>query len=299
VRSATMAANTRAVFLAGETQPPAIHSLCHWLNGQTRAPVDLVPSSDPETEDHGAAFSALLSDLEARRIRLLIVLDANPVYDAPDASQAAALFSAVPFSLHCGLYRDETAERCQWHLPLSHALESWGDLRSIDGAAALMQPMIRPLYDTRSAAEIIALLAGAPTQSARDMVRATWPEAGGTEGESWWRRTLHDGVVPNSASAPVTMTAKMPAILPPQAERLTLVVAAHPTLWDGRYANNAWLQECPAPFTKEVWGNAVAFAPEDARAMGIVHGGGVTLRRGQKRVDAVAAVIAGQPRGVV
>jgi Fe-S-cluster-containing dehydrogenase component/anaerobic selenocysteine-containing dehydrogenase len=299
IRSATMGANTRAVFLAGEGQPPAIHSLCHWLNAQTRAAVDLVPSSDPEAEDHGAAFSALLSDLEANRIRLMIVLDVNPVYDAPDASQASAMFSAVPFSIHCGLYRDETAERCQWHLPLSHALESWGDLRSIDGTAALMQPMIRPLYDTRTSAEVIALLAGAPAQSARESVRATWPEAAGTEGESWWRQTLHDGVVPNSASAPVTMTAQMPALPLRKPERLMLVVASHPTLWDGRYANNAWLQECPAPFTKEVWGNAVAIAPEDAHDMGIAHGGSITLRRGQMRVDAVAAVIGGQPRGVL
>jgi molybdopterin-containing oxidoreductase family iron-sulfur binding subunit len=296
-----MRGQTRGLILAGETQSPAVHALCHWLNAKLNAPVDYVPPADPEADDHEASFSALLTAIDRKEIRTLLVLDANPVYDCAASSHVADAIAALPFSIHCGLYRDETAEPCRWHLPLSHGLESWGDIRSPDGTTAFIQPLIRPLYDTRTAQEFIVLLAGGNARSARDLTRETWRDSVANDFEIWWRRALVEGIVPGSAPAPVAVTARMPVLpAPPQlSNALSLTILPHPALWDGRYANNAWLQECPAPFTKEVWGNAVHMSPQDAAALDIAHGDAVTLRRGETAVDAVAAVLNGHPPGML
>jgi Fe-S-cluster-containing dehydrogenase component len=291
--------SARGLILAGDTQPPAIHALAHGLNAQLHAPVDLVQSADPEEQDHAASFGTMLQALDSRQIRTLIIFDANPVYDAPDAAQIGLAIAAVPFSVHFGMYRDESAERCQWHLPLSHALESWNDIRSIDGTAALIQPLIRTLYDTRAAPEALNLLAGGPTLSARNLVRASWPEAAAENGDRWWTEALTSGVVQNSASQAISAIPMMsPAATTTQTATNFSLVLSPSSLWNGRYANNAWLQECPAPFTKEVWGNAVHFSPQDAARLGFSHGDAVTLRRGRTEVEAVAAVLPGQASGV-
>ena len=289
----------RGLILAGETQSGSVHALAHFLNSQLHAPVDLLNPADPEEQNHAASFSAFLRDVESGQIRSLIILDANPVYDSADSSRLAKAIAAIPFSVHCGSYANETAEACHWHLPLSHPLESWGDLKSPGGAILLMQPLIRTLYDTRSSVELLNLLTMAAPISARDLVRANWMPSAGSDFEKWWRQSLTTGVVPNSSPAPVSATVVMPSLEtlqdPPQGVTLSLVPS--PSVWDGRYANNAWLQECPAPFTKEVWGNAVQLSPEDAARIGVGSGDAIILRRGNSEIEAVAAVLKGQPEG--
>lgn len=291
----------RALVLAGEAQPPVVHALAHFLNSQLHAPVDLLNPADTEERDHAASFAAFLQDLVSGQIRSLIILDVNPVYDSADTRQIAKAIAAVPFSVYCGIHANETASTCHWHLPLSHPLESWGDLKSPGGATLLMQPLIRTLYDTRSPTEVLNLLVMAPAAGARDIVRATWMPSGGSDFEQWWRESLTAGVVPNSAPQPVSATARMPSFQTAQdpPTGLTVTLSPSPTVWDGSYANNAWLQECPAPFTKEVWGNAVQLSPEDAQRIGVGFGDTIVLRRGNVEIEAVAAVLKGQAQGVV
>jgi hypothetical protein len=123
---------------------------------------------------------------------------------------------------------------------LSHALESWGDARALDGTASLVQPLIRTLYDTRIGDELLALMANEPVRKAHDLVRATGTTQGGADFEGWWRQALHDGVIANTATAALTPPeAKLPNL--PQAQPasgLTLTLAPHPSVWDGRFANN-------------------------------------------------------------
>jgi molybdopterin-containing oxidoreductase family iron-sulfur binding subunit len=294
------AAKGRALVLAGDAMPPEIHALCHWLNGVLAAPITYTESLDPVEQDHGDALAALAEALHGRQLDALILLDVNPVYDAPDVFDIAKAIAAVPLAVHVGQYRDETGKAAAWHLPLSHVLESWGDARAPDGTASLIQPLIRPLYDSRTADEFLTLVAGAPAQKAHDLVQAQWRPKGSGDFNAWWRGALEQGVIDGSAAAAVTApSTKLPQLPNNNRRGLSLILSPHPSLWDGRFANNAWLQECPAPFTKEVWGNAVQIAPEDAARIGVRDGDAVELAVEGGAVPATLAVMPGQAPGVL
>ena len=186
----------RAIVLAGPRQPAEVHALCHWINGTLRAPVDFIEPVDAGSAGRMNSLRALAADIHSGATQTLIIIDTNPAYEAPHEIELAEAIAGVPFSVHLGPYDDETAARCTWHLPLSHPLESWSDLRAFDGTASIVQPLIRPLYDTRTAHELIALLGGAVALSSHDIVRANWQVQSGTaDFTAWWRQTLQDGVV--------------------------------------------------------------------------------------------------------
>jgi molybdopterin-containing oxidoreductase family iron-sulfur binding subunit len=291
-----------ATVLAGSRQSADIHALCHFINAQLHAPVDYIAPVDPVTAGHMQSLRALASDVRSGKIQTLIVIDSNPVFEAPDDLGLAALIASLPFSAHLGQYVDETAAHCTWHLPLSHPLESWSDLRAFDGTASIIQPLIRPLYDTRTAHDVLALLGGSFTASSHDLVRATWqPQAGAGDFAAWWRQTLQDGVVAGTAAEKLNAPA---ATLPQIAAAatspsITLTLAPDPSVWDGRMANNAWLQECPKPFTKEVWGNALHVSAMDGKRLGLVDGDMVQLRTTQAVVEAPVIIREGQADGVI
>jgi len=295
------ASKGRAIVLAGDTQPAEVHALCHWINAELAAPVDAIPPVDVNDKGHGQSLDEFAGDLRAGRAETLIIMGANPAYAAPGALALGPLIARAPFSAHLALSDNETAQRCQWRLPMSHMLESWSDLRAIDGTASIVQPLIRPLYDTRSAHHLIGLLSGDLSADPYRLVRETWqPHAGGGDFEAAWKQWLHDGVIPGTAAKPVTPPAPtLPKLAPAQPAPLTLVLAPDPSLWDGRFADNAWLQECPRPVTHEVWGNSLKIAPQDAAAHGLADGDVVTLTAHGASVDAPVKLDPGQPAGVV
>jgi Fe-S-cluster-containing dehydrogenase component/anaerobic selenocysteine-containing dehydrogenase len=286
-----------AVVLAGPQQGADIHALCHWINNELGAPVDFIAPVDPIIERHGDSLRNLADDLRARRVSSLIMIGVNPVYDAPGDLSFAELIAAAPFSVHLGLHDDETAARATWHLPMTHVLESWSDIRAFDGTSSIIQPLIRPLYDTRSAHELIALRGGAPSASPYALVRDYWQ---GTKPagdfEDWWRRSLQDGVVANTAAAKLTLSSpSLPQVAPSSAhDHLTLTLAPDPSLFDGSMANNAWLQECPTPFTKQVWGNALHIAEADAHELAVGDGDVVRLSDGERALEVPVLVRSGQ-----
>ena len=252
----------QALVLAGRTQPAEVHALAHWMNAQLEAPLDLIDPFDRTSSDRPLTLEALADDLHAGRVETLIVVGSNPAYTAPfDLSMAEALKKA-PFTVHLGSYADETAVLCRWHLPQSHTLESWSDLRAIDGSAAIVQPLIRPLYASRSAHELLAMLAGQNDAAPYDLVRDTWRPTGGAAFEEWWRQALHDGVVAGSTPQALNIaTPEVPDIKPFDGRGgFSLVLSPDPSAWDGRFANSPWLQECPKPVSKEVWGNALRYS---------------------------------------
>jgi Fe-S-cluster-containing dehydrogenase component len=292
----------QALVLAGRSQPPEIHALCHWINAQLKAPVDLIEPVDPVPIGHAVALRALADDLAAQRVETLVIIGANPAYDGPADLRLGDLIAAVPFSAHFGLYADETAMRCRWHLPMSHPLESWSDLRAFEGTASIVQPLIRPLYDTRTAHQLIAVLQGEVSPSSHDIVVSNWRARSGSDDfPTWWREVLHNGVVPDTAARPVAAPpVELPQVAPaPEPSGFTLTISPDPSVWDGCFANNAWLQECPKPLTKQVWGNALHVSPVDGKRLGLVDGDVVRLEIGGVGIEAPVLVRAGQPENVV
>ncbi|MFO1039643.1 MAG: 4Fe-4S dicluster domain-containing protein [Geminicoccaceae bacterium] len=298
-----LAANPgRALVLIGSTQPLEIHALGHWNNAQLKAPARFIEPVDPVAEDHADSLAALVADMTAGRVETLLTLGCNPAYTTPADLDFAAALARVPFRIGAGLRYDETASRCEWFLPLSHALESWSDLRSVDGTASIVQPLILPLYATRTAHEVVGLFTGLPVPSSYDLVRSTWrSERAADQFEDWWRDVLVQGVIPDTAAPAADIGTPLlpPLPEPPRPADLSLVFQADPTVWDGSYTPNAWLQECPKPLTKQVWGNALLMAPEEAAARGVHAGGGLTLNVGGREVAGPVLPLPGMARGVV
>jgi molybdopterin-containing oxidoreductase family iron-sulfur binding subunit len=253
-----------SLVIAGESQPPAVHALAHAMNqalGNVGQTVTYTQTVDVEPVDQAESLKALVADMEAGRVDLLLILSGNPVYTAPADVAFSAALDKVLTRVYLAPFLDETAERCQWQIPEAHFLETWSDARGHDGTASIVQPLIAPLYGGHSAHEMIAVLSDRPERPAFDLVREHWQQAKPTaDFDGAWRRWLHDGVIPDTAFAPKTVTLAAAAANAPAAEAGTGVEVSFlpdPAVHDGRYANNAWLQELPKPITKLVWDNAV------------------------------------------
>ncbi|REJ88227.1 MAG: 4Fe-4S dicluster domain-containing protein [Planctomycetota bacterium] len=297
----------RCVVMVGEAQPPEIHALAHAINSQLGNLGKTVTFTEPVArvpEDGGIA--ALVDDMRAGDVETLVILDGNPVFDAPAELDFAGALHEVSFTAHVGLYVDETAAGCEWHVPLTHPLEMWGDVRSEDGTATVIQPLIRPLYNNHSPCEILGVLLDEGAGSSYDAVRAYWREQRGADGfEEFWKRAVHDGVVPDTAfeTVDVSLTGEWTDALGQSgedssgsvADRIDLIFRPDPSLFDGRFANNAWLQELPKPFTKLTWGNAALISPALSKQHGLQDGDVVQIALGDGSLEMPVWIVPGHP----
>lgn len=258
-----------SLVLVGDEQPPAVHMLAHAINdmlGNVGSTVEYTdnPIAFPVAES--VSMRSLVNAMNAQQITTLLIMESNPVFTAPADLDFAAALDSVPTSIHLGLYNDETGQRCTWHLPQTHFLEMWGDVRAADGTASIIQPLIAPLYNARSPYQLLATLLD-DGRSVYAMLRDLWGlpgEPGDYNAE--WQQLLNDGVVPDSAYATKELTASLDQLPDPQPVPggLEITFRADPSLWDGRYANNGWLQELPNPLTKLTWDNAALISPTTA-----------------------------------
>ncbi len=248
-------------------------------------------------------LSDLVAELAAGSVDTLLILGGNPAYTAPaDLDFAQALQNAA-FSVHLGMYENETARLCSWHVPEAHFLESWGDARAFDGTASIIQPLIEPLYNGVTAHEMLANLTDTPQASSYDLVRGFW-EGQSPSGnfERFWRAALHSGIVPDTELAPKSVTlrddwADLPDWLP--SEGLEIVFRPDPTIYDGRFANNGWLQELPKQITTLTWDNAALVSVNSAQELGVRTGDVVELRYRDRMVRAPIFVLPGHADGSV
>jgi len=281
-----------ALVVAGPRQPAVVHAIAHLINSSLGAPVVFTKSATGG-EDPVAAIKALAADMSSGAVSTLVILGGNPVFTAPADTQFGAALAKVKTSIHLGLELDETAKAASWHVPQAHTLECWGDGSAIDGTVTIQQPMIEPLYGGKSAIELLAMLFGAPSAKGFEIVKNYWMSAFTGDKEAAWRTALHDGVVAGSASAELKPGAdagrvKAAAAAEPKASGSGFEVSFYPsaTCYDGRYANNGWMQECPDPMTKIIWGNAALVSPKTARDKGFkdddmvkinANGGSITI----------------------
>ena len=297
------AAKGSSIVVTGDRQTGPVHALVHAINhalGNVGRTVNYSAPIEPAPVVQHLDLAQLTSDINAGRVDTLFIFGGNPANTAPaDIPFTKALQStALKHKVRLGLYQDETSALCNWYLPESHFLESWSDVRSYDGTASIVQPLIAPLYDTRAASEVIGILLKTPL-SDHELVRATWPNLTAQP----WRDALNKGTIAGTA-APL-----MPGIAPragfsatrgalPRGE-VEAVFAPDPTIYDGRYANNGWLQELPKPLTKLSWDNAVILSPQTATRLNVVYQDNVEVAANGATVVAPVYVLPGHPDDVV
>jgi MoCo/4Fe-4S cofactor protein with predicted Tat translocation signal len=295
----------KSLVIVGETQPPEVHALAHLINhglGNVGGTVEFFPRADAGPGDQIGSLRELAKDLLAGAVETLIILGGNPAYDAPaDLDFARVLASEqTKLRIHLGLYDNETARLCHWHLPEAHCLEAWSDLRAFDGTATIQQPLIAPLYKGRSAHEVLALLLGQPDLSSREIVRDYWKrQALPGDFEQVWRTALEDGLIAGTALPRKQVAPKVNDILEPKplergSEDLEIVFRPDPTIWDGRFANSGWLQELPKPLSKLSWDSAALLSPARARRLGVENEDVLELRYRGRTVRIPAWIMPGQ-----
>ncbi|HSR52963.1 MAG TPA: TAT-variant-translocated molybdopterin oxidoreductase [Acidobacteriota bacterium] len=268
------AAGPRALVVAGDHQPPVVHALAYLMNqalGSIGQTVEFTDPVDAFPENQGQSLRQLVDDMNAGQVEMLMVLGSNPVYDAPVDVPLQEALEKVPLRIHHGLYVDETARLCHWHVPGVHFLETWGDCRAYDGTITIQQPLIQPLYGGKSVYELLSFLTGDEGIRTADVVRDFWEDnSPSINFESFWRTSLHDGVVADSALAarPVSGSAEGLPQPSPASQGMELAFLPDPTLYDGSLANNGWLQECPKQLSKLTWDNALLISPATAEKLG-------------------------------
>ena len=292
--------------VVGEAQPAWLHALGHVLNnvlGNIGTTIEYADPADRTTIAHGPGnLAELAGGMRSGAVDTLLVLNSNPAYNAPGDLNFVQAMQHVPHVVHLGLYRDETGMLAEWHLPMAHQLEAWSDARAFDGTVGLAQPLMAPLYAGRSAHEVLAALLGDEVRDGRALVRRQWHERLPDEGS--WSAALQSGMIADtrSASRPVSVSTQFLARLPraapvaavQQEPDLELLFRPDPTIGDGDWSNNGWLQELPKPLTQLTWENAALISPRLAEQRGLANGDVVELRIGERAVLAPIWIMPGQ-----
>ncbi len=320
-----------SIVIVGNGQPPIVHQAAHVINNALGNVGKTVFYTDPieaNSVDQTQSLRELVTDIDAGKVDVLIILAGNPAYNTPvDLRLDFDRLSKVKLRAHLSTYHDETSNFCHWHIPEAHYLESWSDARTYDGTVTIVQPLIAPLYEGKTAHEVLSLFSDNYDRKPYDIVRDYWrgyrtasgeriqgatetsantqsagrmpanrPQdagapAGAPDFESWWRKSLHDGFIPNTtlpaktvalksdwaSSLPQTNadgTSALPAnssaqTAPGNGGAYELIFRPDPSIFDGRFSNNGWLQELPKPLTKLTWDNVALVSPNTAKKLGL------------------------------
>jgi molybdopterin-containing oxidoreductase family iron-sulfur binding subunit len=293
-----------SIVIAGDEQPPVVHALAHAMNqalgnvGKTVVytdPVEAAPQNQLE------AIKTLVGEMSSGAVDLLLIFGGNPVYSAPADLEFGKALDKVATRAYWSSHADETAELCHWHVPATHPLETWSDARAYDGTITIQQPLIEPLYEGRSAHEVVEALFGREGEkTSHDIVRETHAKgADKVAVEKAWRKALHDGLVAGSALPPKNATLRTDWLASavgkvPAKDTLEIAFRPDPTIFDGRFANNGWLQELPKPASRLTWDNVAAVSPATAERLGLANETVVTLKLADRTVDAPVWIQPGQ-----
>jgi molybdopterin-containing oxidoreductase family iron-sulfur binding subunit len=294
----------RCVVLAGPQSSAAAHAAAIALNaamGAVGKTVVYTETVAPLPSLQTAGLKALVADMNAGKVQWLVMLGTNPLYNAPADLDFLAGFNMVPNSVHLGSHLDETGFYSTWHINKAHYLESWTDARAYDGTISIVQPMIDPLYGGKSAHDILQSLLD-PSVSAYDAVVANAKTyIKGADFPTTWRKALHDGWVENTAFEPKTLGAPKaaPAVVGLPGAGIEVRFLADPSLYDGRYANNGWLQELPKQVTNLSWDNAALMNMDLMGKLGIEENEAVELELNGRKIIVPVLMSPGHPNGAV
>ena len=297
----------KGLIIAGERQPAGVHAAVCALNahlGNTGKTVTYHETKDAVLPSVNS-LTSLVSAMNAGTVQTLVILGGNPVFDAPADLDFAMAMSKVPHTIALGHTVDETSSRAEWHIPRAHYLESWGDARAVGGVLSVVQPLILPLFGGRTPVEVLTLMVGDKERPGYDVVRDTWKTVlGESEFDRKWNRVLHDGLLAGSELPEVAPAVKGESFAElaqttASASGLEIVFVPSPSLHDGRFANDAWLQELPDPLTKLTWDNPALVSPKTAEMAAVANGDMVRLDYGGRSLEIPVWILPGMADGVV
>ena len=237
------------------------------------------------------AVATLIADMKAGQVGAIIMSGVNPLYTLPNASDFAEGLKKTDLSIAFSLKSDETASKTQYIAAAPHYLESWGDAEFKKGHFALMQPTIRPLFDTRQFQEALLKWSGSE-QTYLDFIKDTWSSQ--ILNGSSFNQALHDGVFSGNSSVTVAPVVTSESTTTPETEEapmptpvasggdaaralassgtsqgLELTLYSKVGMGDGQQANNPWLQEFPDPISRVSWDNYLTVSAADAESLGL------------------------------
>ena len=350
----------KSIVIVGDNQPPVVHALAHAMNSALGNVGTTVTYTEPFQPNANVAqidqLRRLVQEIDGGAVKMLVIMGGNPAYNTPaDLRLDINRFKVnaddteggkVPLRIHLGQHFNETAEICQWHVSEKHFLEMWSDSRAFDGTVSITQPLIEPIYDSKSSHELAQIfLKENYDKKDLDIVKEFWqkqglanasraataagnaqqsrvqsataatpmnapqttagsPNAATVNGnqaaaspsnsvilatadtpaapksfEDNWRKAVHDGFIANSAAATRTLSANTGFLSQPEnkpligAGALEISILPDPTIYDGRFSNNGWLQELPKPLNKITWDNVALVSPATAARLQINQGG--------------------------
>lgn len=300
-----------SLVVAGDFQPPAVHAIAHAMNqmlGNVGKTVEYIASVQAKPVDQLDSLRELAQDMDAGKVELLVILGGNPVYTAPTDMNFSGALEKVALRIHCSSHQDETAALCHWHIPEAHSLEAWSDARAYDGTVSIVQPLIAPFYGAKSFHEIVAALLG-QTTSGYDIVRKYWEsQHSGSDFDHFWRKSLHDGVVEGTTLSPKDVSlvtidwsniGSTALGKDASSEAMEIIFRPDPSVWDGRFTNNGWLQELPKQLTKLTWDNAAFVSPAAAEKMKLANEDVLELKYKDRTVRAAVWILPAQPENAI
>jgi molybdopterin-containing oxidoreductase family iron-sulfur binding subunit len=309
-----------SLVVAGEQQSAEVHALAHAINaalGNAGVTVSYTEPVEADPVNHLESLRDLCAEMTDGKVHTLLIIGGNPVYDAPHDFDFASKLKNVHNIVHMSSHFNETSGYCHWHVAEAHYLETWGDARAFDGTLTIIQPLISPLYQAHSAREVLGAFSDKPDVSDYEILRERLRAQAKGDFETFWRKTLNDGFVANTAAPAVNISAvKFSVATLPAAKTgssdLEFIFRPDPCVYDGRFANNGWLQELAKPITKLTWDNAALVSPATAEKLDLTHkiesSGGehgrilsnvIDISLSSSKVTAAAWILPGQADGVV
>ncbi len=290
-----------SIIIGGSSLSKEFHQLIALINYNLKAPVDYYPLNMSQVSSI-KNFESLCNDMKNGKINNLIILGANPVYDSPVDFDFAESLKKVKNSVHLTNIIDETSKLCSWNIAMNHYFECWGDAMTYDGHVSIVQPQIMPLFDSKSIIQVLSPIIHSKEQSAYDTVKNVWKsniiKSGNFERE--WDKVLHDGLYkkPIFKKVNVRPASKIStAVLNNYSldnDKFEIVFCPSSSVYDGRYANNGWLQEIPKPITSLTWDNAALISMKVAKKLNIKNGQMLEISVGDNTINIPAFITPGQ-----
>lgn len=288
-----------SILTVGRSHTPELHAAVAVINdalnntGQTVTYLEV-----PYLDDHSnrKAFSGLVDDLKGGHIDTVVMIGTNPVFTAPADLEFEDALSNASEVIHLAQYYNETSKKASWHLNRAHFLETWGDGYSYSGIRSIIQPEIAPLFSGISEIEFLNTILTGEKSDGHKLIQENWKSYFSGEFEEQWEQTLHDGLaseeqfsaISPSLSGDINEQLSSTIGNSSSSEGMELVIRPNNTIFDGRFANNGWLQELPDPMTKVTWDNVALMSKNTADELGVEEAG-----IGKEEVEVVAITVNG------